>query len=611
MQRKAKLWLEILEDRNAPGNLSYLLSNNPILGFKLSTPKSETRLQLDRLEIAECATAPKALSPELLTAIEASQVQTRFTSGIPTFANTAPLNNKLSSFANVPASSLPTSNISLNDVQANIAMMLTTFSNNQRELPHYTKASSVIVEDNQDRATALSSIVSQMSTRDIGIGGEPPPNPSGDPWEEQEVMINGNNDHGAPMVTYTGTRHIGGQPAPQPNTITYPGYVPVNYEYDYKAGAQSITANPRYSDPQVVRMKLVPTANTPIPAAQTIKWKLTYTAPADGIKRLRFWDSSSKLLEFQPNNTYEYTAPLPPVPDPLPTSHGMYPAYVEGIEMSKALKDAGEATLSLEYTLNNAPSVFVHHKPIKFTVAPVISSLQVESEQPKVYLKDNQYTVGPRVKVHADFATKSNILVTYVQFVNSIVNLANTDGTKAVVKKLGSPTPDLKWDYGRNYPNPSPAMLDSYLSQTNFDFAFLDALPGEIAYPQKLQGPDESGNFFNRMTLRDDPGAIVTEWVETAKFSVIFDTYTCIVYPDPSDVSNRLKDVFFPTAKVSWKYTVDASNFSMNNGILTANYGPLNSVSQNGASSIYIHQFSGNQKLTGNVAFTGYPLMPA
>jgi hypothetical protein len=195
-------------------------------------------------------------------------------------------------------------------------MMLTTLSNNQRELPHPTQALSVIAEDIQDQTTALSSIVSQMSTRDIGIGGDPPPNPNGDPWEEQEVMINGNNDHGAPMVTYTGIKHVNGQPAPQPNTITYPGYVPVNYEFDYKAGAQSVDANPRYSDPQVVLMKLVPTERpppgAPIPVPETIKWKLTYTAPADGIKRLRFWESSSKLREFLPNTAYEYTAPVPP-----------------------------------------------------------------------------------------------------------------------------------------------------------------------------------------------------------------------------------------------------------------------------------------------------------
>lgn len=423
------------------------------------------------------------------------------------------------------------------------------------------------------------------------------------------------------MVKYTGTLHIDGEPQQGPNSIIeYPGYIPVNYEYDYKVGAQSPTANPMYTDPQVMNIKWKQVGNpVPMEGFEKVKWKLTYTPPADGIQRLRFWDSGKKLVQFQANTNYTFTAPVPPQNPPL-NPDGIWPVCVEGIEISKTLKDAGEATLSLEYVRPvvdgvSAPSVFVNYKPVKFTVTPILKSLQlgVESQQPMVYMDANlnQYMIGPKAKVHADFDTKgAPVAVTFVQFVNNVVNLAD-NGSKAIVTKPGSPMPSKKWDYGYRHPNPDTTTNDFYRSQPNFDFPFLDAKPGDGAYPgypSSLQGFDNSGSYFNRMTMKDDPAVPASEWIDSVKYSVIFDTYVCAAFPNPNDV---YKTVFLPIGKVSWKYTIDASNFTLNNGLLTATYGPLNQVVQNGSSSIYVHQFTSSQKLVTNIASLGYPLLNA
>lgn len=631
--------LEVLEDRNAPGNLGYFLSCNFLDDYTTSSPKFTIQTYLTSDDLTDKPNTSILNRISNTESLEVAGSKSRISSPKAAIEaiESGHKSNYLESFENAFSNAQHSLSRTLlsGSVTDTTALILSGLvlsgTEGHRYFGNASNTALSSIENINIRTNALFNVLSQMTEHDEqmtpenlggdpGDLGDPGQQPPEAPWEEQEVLINGNNDHGAAVVKYTGIRHINGQPAPQPNTIEYPGYIPVNYEYDYKVGAQSPTANPMYTDPQVMNIKWKQVGNSmPMDGFEYVKWKLTYTPPTDGIQRLRFWDSGKKLVQFQANKNYTYTAPVPP-PSPLLNPHGIWPVAVEGIEISKVLKDAGEATLSLELVnpvINGvrAPSVFVNYKPVKFTVTPVLKSLQlgVESQQPMVYLDANlnQYMIGPKAKIHADFDTKgAPVAVTFVQFVNSVVNLAD-NGSKAIVTKPGSPMPSKKWDYGYNHPNPDPTINDLYRSQPNFDFPFLDAKPGDGAYPgypSSLQGFDNSGSYYNRMTMKDDPALPASEWIDSVKYSVIFDTYVCAAFPNPNDV---YKTVFLPIGKVSWKYTIDASNFTLNNGLLTATYGPMNQLSQNGSSSIYVHQFTGNQKLVTNIASLGYPLLNA
>lgn len=287
------------------------------------------------------------------------------------------------------ASSLPLINPAVDTVQSELQTQKSTglvVGNNdsENELPY----------------TAFSSVVSPGGGNNPDgdpNGGQLPPIPQQPPtqpqqtWEVQDVLINGNNDHGAPMVIYHGQEYESGQPTGE--TIDLPGFVPVNNEYDYKTSGR-IPAG----DPQVIPIKWVATNAPEVITGEFIKWKMSYTPPQDGTQRIRFWDSSVRRIEFHANTDYEYTADPDAPSTPIPHLRGIFPSAVEGIETSKLLLDAGDAQLSIEYvqpydfaTGTQQPSIFVNYKPVKFTVTPVLKKLALgaDSVQPQITSHQN------------------------------------------------------------------------------------------------------------------------------------------------------------------------------------------------------------------------------
>lgn len=201
------------------------------------------------------------------------------------------------------------------------------------------------------------------------------------------------------------------------------------------------------------------------------------------------------------------------------------------------------------------------------------------------------------------------IRVAYVQFVTSVTNQAA--GGKAVVMKAGVQALDRKWDYPTYQPFPDTANHDLYYSSPNKDFPFLDALPS-LPFPQLFQYPYQKYNIapyfapaYNRQTLWDSPGAPVSDKVAEAKFTVTFDTYITIRFEN----SDLFKTIDFPLGKISWKYTVDASNFRMDGASLICDLGPDNSLIPVGTANLSAHAFAPNQKLVDNVASIGFPLV--
>lgn len=178
-------------------------------------------------------------------------------------------------------------------------------------------------------------------------------------------------------------------------------------------------------------------------------------------------------------------------------------------------------------------------------------------------------------------------------------------------KTQGSQEPDRKWDYASNLPNQNQAVMDAYLSFPNKDFPFVDALPGTVVYPNSLQGQKADPQYALKWYMQDEPGVPVSDKVSEVKYSVIFDTYVTIPFVNPNPPIDPFKIVIFPIAKLSWKFTSDASNFRLVGNALVCDLGINNKLVPNGPAIYNIHTYSNGQKLTNNVASFGYPLMDA
>lgn len=428
--------------------------------------------------------------------------------------------------------------------------------------------------------------------------------PPSKPYEELAVPINGNNDHGAAVVKYSKQQVAGPETG---TTKEFPGYVPVNYEYDYKTGYIAS------GDPQVIPINWVRTDTKPIPRSEIVKWKLTYTASADNVPRVKFWDNSTKRVEFQPNNgQFNYTPnPEPTMPAPRPL--GIWPSHIEGIDTSRKLYDAGIAQLELEYvpikTGNVQPlSVFINFKPVWLSVTPVLESLAdmpSKSKNPYVWDLNGTDYFKAEVFIEAKFQTKSpDQKIQFVQFVQSNINQA-ADGF-AVVMKPGATEQSKAFKYNvsnddfKNSPVQSVPFDDS-----SEEYKPFYRMEPEVGDPNKGNTgfPDDNGSYHYYMI--DGVGVTASDSIQEVKYTVTYVTYVSVSYPNLND---PFKTVVYPIAKMSWEVKFNGTNFRIGNNILVcevndSKYTPGNTVYQ-------VHQFDENQKLAKAWAIDGFPLLP-
>lgn len=168
----------------------------------------------------------------------------------------------------------------------------------------------------------------------------------------QYIPINADNDRHASVTPYQSN----------PPGTSYGRFYPDNYEYDFKTTARTADEN----DVLLLTQELINPG--PIPIGTKIEWKLQYTPRANAVPRVRFWDTGKKDLQLTPSDDWQF----------LPTDPGVFPQgrlpgpYVEGIDPSNAIDDAGTVTWSIRYTLMDNSTTVVTYKPVVLTITPVL-----------------------------------------------------------------------------------------------------------------------------------------------------------------------------------------------------------------------------------------------
>jgi hypothetical protein len=413
---------------------------------------------------------------------------------------------------------------------------------------------------------------------------------------DQNVPINADNDHNAPIAKYAAVDNQGNPVLDNDDQpIFYSGFIPEAYEYDY--------AYPSYTaaEDDTVSLELETNESIPFGIIKRVEWKFDFVEGTDPQRgKVKFWKSQQKHEAIIPSPSWRLTPPHYPE---LNVEGTAYVPYVEGVEPSEQIYDVGTATYALRVTYSDDSVSIVNYKPIKLSVTPVRTLIGYLTTLPDPEISEGQELTlddntapGAPAGDHILYGTATTEArfkrislgqnIQFVQFVNSHKNelpnnlaITYNQPSQSVRMQVSSELVDI-------YPKKELPMVD------NVEFGF----DPPTAYPTNFSPIYDIGyeiSFANgtyTYTVTDTPKLPnINNSTLKVGYTVKFMIYVGIFY------ENSIYDnsVYYPMAKKEWeiKYSLTGDGLNIEN----SNYSK-SSISGVGFSSI-THQFESNQIL--------------
>lgn len=509
-RKSVRLSFEILEDRNAPVNLTTSLG---MLSISNSDLLSDQIFQKGSSSINE--------------------------SSNHSFSLTEPakeITNQEGSLVLIPKNET-------NIVQSDLFFWKKTGDDKNVELNNLTQAmqqfSNYAVQENnigQPLDVASASIVIGPG----GGGGNPPS------YIEQVVDWNFDNDNGSDWASE-------GIPSVR----------------DYDAGF-SLTEND-VAPLSLVVGSVYPPITEPL-LAKRFEWKLQWTQAGEGV--VKFWDSPTKQNQLSSSSAWQFTPDPTPPPNPLPpySIEGIVPTpFIEGIHLSGFDKDITiDFAVKTEYW--DGPTTITYYKQNKATVGPMVRNMWADQIVNPYF--SNKETIPPigngaapevaaLVVFKAQYKKAPGSKVGFIQFLTGSKNKLLNDTTGKLLVNGDKYAITLM---------PQQMQIQNNLGP-NYGYPLLDSeIISHPWYEKPVNLTLQDG--FTEIKTTDNPGTFSSGEVKEIWFSDDYSMYVVAQQSSMSPNTGQVSYAYAALTRIKWTPEYRFGGYQNPPGYMTTNTSP-------------------------------------